>query len=447
MTSKRNQPVEFVGDVAVYAPRNPQKSPYFRLKWTEPDGRPGDTSGGKDLDGARWKASEIAQRISQAAGPHAVTTLKSLVEMYLAEGVSPFTDEPWKESQKKQLTGTLYRSIRGHEAVRAMDVDRPRLDIMRAQGGTRNMVRSNTGALRGLLLWGYQTHATYFTGTQAELLPEGCSMPSPSIKGTAMPKRKTRARKSGDSEKFIRPEDAPDRQQVPVLGEQLDLRCPLWGYLAVEFAANSGLRWGEQFQLTVEDVHLDGCSESQMSHVHVDWQVCSGSKAGGDRRALPKGDKTRVAPVPTLSFTGFALKDALRKRVAAARVERSEGTNPQGLLYPAAKGGLMWHTTWHSKILIPAMRDAGWPLLEWEETKDVWDKNAQTYRRVVRQRTTALLTWHSLRHRFARIAIDDLHCTLEQLMGLGGWENRATVENRYYSSGKENLEAGLGKFV
>lgn len=40
VTSKRNQPEEFVGDVAVYTPRDPMKNPYFRLKWTEPDGRP-----------------------------------------------------------------------------------------------------------------------------------------------------------------------------------------------------------------------------------------------------------------------------------------------------------------------------------------------------------------------------------------------------------------------
>lgn len=74
---------------------------------------------------------------------------------------------------------TLYRSIRGHETVRAMDVDRARLDIMRAQGETKNMVRSNTGALRGLLVWGYQAYGTYFTGRRRSCFPKAarCRVP------------------------------------------------------------------------------------------------------------------------------------------------------------------------------------------------------------------------------------------------------------------------------
>jgi hypothetical protein len=80
---------------------------------------------------------------------------------------------------------------------------------------------------------------------------------------------------------------------------------------------------GEQFELTADDVHLDACAEYQDAHVHVDLQVDAGGSSQNPkgRRVRPKGDKTRVIPVGTLSFTGYALLDALRNRVVAALEE------------------------------------------------------------------------------------------------------------------------------
>jgi hypothetical protein len=158
-----NPPIETVGVVDIYAPTS---GPYYRLKWHEPDGTPGDTSGGRTLDGARLKAVEIDTRVGSAAGPFAVTRLDVL---------------------------------RGQESDRAMDVDRPLCDKMRARGGTRNMVKQNTSVLRAFLRWGHRHENKYFIAEQAELLLDGISMPSPSIKGTAMPKRRKRVRAVGES--------------------------------------------------------------------------------------------------------------------------------------------------------------------------------------------------------------------------------------------------------
>jgi hypothetical protein len=49
---------------------------------------------------------------------------------------------------------------------------------------------------------------------------------------------------------------------------------------------------------------------------------------------------------------------------------------------------------------------AEWPLLSWLEERDIWDAASGTYRGEPRERTLTLLPWHSMRHRFARIAID-----------------------------------------
>lgn len=445
MSAARTSPVEYVGQVAIYAPTS---KGYYRLKWLEPDGRPGDTSGSKNLEVARWKASEINARLAMASGAFAVTRLEHLVTEYVAEGTSPYTGERWQRSYVKQLEDNLTRTIRLHEHFRAMDVDRALCDTMRAQGGTRRMVIRNTTALRGFLLWGYRHRNQYFTAAQAELLPQRVVMPNPTILGTAMPKRRRRARAAGEHPNYVREEDAPSRSRVVALRRELAHFYPLWGELAPELAANSGPRWGEQFQLTAHDVHVHGCAAYPKPHIHIDWQIDPGADATdpAGRRTLPKGHKTRHAPVAELSFTGYRLRDALAARVDAALAEQAAGTNPEALLFPALRGGLLWYTDFEADQLIPAMRAAGWPLETWTETRDVWSKETRTYARIERQRTMALLPWHSLRHRFARVAIDVYGTDQGALMAIGGWENPASVENRYYKSGAEHTHRGLAMF-
>jgi hypothetical protein len=446
MSGAGSPPLEWVGLVAISAPT--ASCVYYRLKWLEPDGRPGDTTGGRSVETARAKAAEIDARLARAAGPAAVAELGELAKKFLAEGRSPYTGRPWQRSYRNQIEDNLRRALRGHEQRRAMDVDRPLCDRMRAQAGTATMVRRNTTALRAFLLWGYRHQDSYFTAAQAELLPEGVVMPNPSILGTAMPPRAARARRVGEHPVYVREEDAPSAEQVVRLGEELAVAFPSWGRLAPELAANAGPRWGEQFQLTAVDVHPSGCPRQRRPHLHVDWQIDPGAAATdpGGRRTRPKGNKTRIAPVPTESFTGYPLRAALAARVTAALAEQAAGTNPEALLFPAERGGLLWYSGFEADQLIPAMRRAGWPLTGWTEEREVWSPDTRGYTPVTRERTLVELPWHALRHRFARVAIDRYGCTPGELMALGGWENENTVRNRYYRSGEEHTTSGLDRF-
>lgn len=187
--------MEVLGGVAVFAPADP--GGYFRLRWTSLDGRRADTSGGRDLDAARAKAADIAAGLARAAGPQATATLGELFTRYLGEGRSPYTGRPWKRSTRIQIEDNLGRALRGHAHVAAMDVTREVLDRMRAEAGTPHMVRINTTALRAFLLWGYRHSPSFFTITQAELLPSRVVMPAPAVKGTQAPTRRTRARRVG----------------------------------------------------------------------------------------------------------------------------------------------------------------------------------------------------------------------------------------------------------
>jgi hypothetical protein len=442
----RRDPVEVVGQVRVFAPTPRCRS--YRLRWTEPDGSPGDTTAGADPAAAIAKATTLDRRLARAAGAAAMTPLGEIFIEYLADGSSPYTDRRWRSSTRTQIEDNLGRALRGHERVLALDLDRALCDRMRAQAGTPNMVRINTTALRAFLLWGYRHSPSYFTAEQVEYLSPGVVMPRPALAGTPAPSRRSRTRRVGQSSDYVEDEDAPSAAQVVTLGEALADMVGSWGRLAPEIAANCGPRWGEQFQLTADDAHVDGCGRAEAPHLHIDWQIDSGARVGdpGGRRCRPKGDKTRIAPLPVESFTGFPLRSALGDRARAARAEQLSGANPEPLLFPTRGGRLWWHSSFDSKVLLPAMRTAGWPMREWTEHRDVWDAQAGRHRRESRDRTIAVLTWHSHRHRFARVAIDLYRADPGMLMALGGWENEATVLNRYYRTGAEHTRRGLARF-
>lgn len=445
-------PLEYVGAVRIL---NRCSKGYYRLKWTEPDGTLGDTSGGRTLESARAKANKVNQRLSRAVGPLATTPLRDMVDRFIAEGTSPYPHkkthklEKWKPAQKENLRKALERCLHNHEHLRGMDLDLDRkvVDAMRAQGGTYSVVRNNTSAMRAFLTWAGRKK--YISWRQAEMLPRGALTPEPAFPRTSVLVQEAdspaRIRQNGAHHLYVRDEDAPSATQVVGIRHQMAALAPVWGELAPEFGANTGARWGEQFQLTADDTCLDGCAEDPAAHAHVDWQINPAGKAGdGDRRCAPKGDKSRRIPLSRVSFTGYPLREAVRQRAEEARREREAGTNPEALLFPASQGGLVWYTAFVADILLPAMEAAGWPIDVYEDTWYQW--NGETFVQRTSRRRDARLPWHSLRHRFARICVD-VKCLREGvLMAIGGWENIATVQNRYYRSGDASMNEGTAAF-
>ena len=135
------------------------------------------------------------------------------------------TGGDWTRSNLNQTRHALTRALRGHQTRLALEVDRILADTMRAQA-SRRTVRENTSKLRGLLRWG--ATVGYFTPAQAEMIPDRCSSIAPSLKGTAAPKRRRKARAVGQADEFICDEDAPDGQQIAAVGTELERFFPLW---------------------------------------------------------------------------------------------------------------------------------------------------------------------------------------------------------------------------
>jgi hypothetical protein len=102
---KRRQRGTRVGAVSVLAPTG--GSPYYRLTWTEPDGRPGRTSGGRAEAGARAKAAEINAMLDRAAGASGAMTLGDIKKLYLSscEGRNHKTGGDWTETHGQGQRG------------------------------------------------------------------------------------------------------------------------------------------------------------------------------------------------------------------------------------------------------------------------------------------------------------------------------------------------------
>lgn len=210
-----------------------------------------------------------------------MTPLSEVVADYLSSrvGRNAKTGKDWGHSQLNQMRSKLKRCLRGHAKLLAMQVDRPALDRMRSQAGTRRTRRENATALRGLLRWG--ATQGYFTPEQAELLPTNVYDLAGAVFGTEAPPRRRRVRQVGESEDYQANEDAPGGAQIVCLGEQLALALPKWGRLAAELAADAGARWGELFQLTAGDVIVTPAVYSKRGRLKKPMKVSPADRLAG----------------------------------------------------------------------------------------------------------------------------------------------------------------------
>ncbi|WP_147463407.1 tyrosine-type recombinase/integrase [Cellulomonas triticagri] len=378
------------------------------------------------------RAQELDAEQSGRVDPKS-RTLGDLVAEYVSTPLGRKCDKhgrplgtSWTDTHHTTVTQDLTRAVGEVATLPAHALDRAVVDRMRTACGTPGMVGQMTRHVRGFLNWACRQGA--LTDTQAALLPSQHAplleprFPQPE----ARPSRHRTAPLVGQAEDYVGPEDCPQHEAVRAFADELQLRMR-WGALAVHFAAATGLRVGEQFQLRADDI------VEREGHlvVRVDWQW----SAGRTRRARPKTGKRRRVPVPPINRSGIGLEQMLLDRVRAARAEQAAGTNPEALLFPAPEGGMWWSSNLN-ELLIRAQKAAGWRFEMVTERRKL--RNGAT--RDIRV-TQMQHPWHSLRHRFARDMIDWLRLTPAQLMAIGGWASLEVLSSRYYRSGSEHWGA------
>jgi integrase len=167
-----------------------------------------------------------------------------------------------------------------------------------------------------------------------------------------------------------------------------------WRELEILLVAYSGLRWGEHVALTAD--RMDG----ERRRITVDRQVIETRSAL--KLTLPKGRRRRVTMFPART-PGIVDLGALVER----RVHEIE---PDGLVFPAPRGGWARRSNYGRNTLDPAARQAGWPRTpggRW-----AW-------------------TFHSLRHVFATWALAQPGLRIEDISRLLGHSGTRVTQDVY----------------
>ena len=207
---------------------------------------------------------------------------------------------------------------------------------------------------------------------------------------------------AGESAQFTDPAEIPAGADVARLGRALARgRYGELGELMANTAAYAGLRQGELFALTVDQV------AAAARVITADRKVVEVS--GKLYLEAPKGRKRRSTIYPVRTPAGYPLADQIAARAGQARAERDAGANPLGLMFPSPRGRYWRSSNFDRRVLAPAYLAAGW--------RDAGGNGTSTW------------TWHSLRHVFCTAALFSWRLEATDVSCMAGHANvRVTLD-------------------
>ncbi|AVH59907.1 MULTISPECIES: tyrosine-type recombinase/integrase [Streptomyces] len=194
--------------------------------------------------------------------------------------------------------------------------------------------------------------------------------------------------------------------------------------LCVDLGVGAGLRSGEVFGLSVDDIDFEG------GRILVRRQV---KKVGAKLAfALPKGEKTRDVPVPDYLLKRIA--DSLERRPARRvtlpwkdprppKTEREKDERaPQAhsLILTAARGGAIRRDSFDTRIWKPALAAAG-VISPPVKTQQPVRHRPGKFRTVLTYQESREDGFHSLRHTFASVQLD----AREPIVAVSKWLGHA----------------------
>ena len=206
----------------------------------------------------------------------------------------------------------------------------------------------------------------------------------------------------GESAQFVDPAGIPADADVAKLGQALAGRRRGDLYeLMVNTAAYSGLRQGELFALTTDQI------TPRSRVIDVDRKVIEVS--GTLLTGLPKGCKRRKTIYPVRTPQGYPLAEKIQARIQATHAEMEADTNPLGLIFPSPRGQYWRSSNFDRRVLAAAYLAAGW--------RDTGGNGAWT--------------WHSLRHVFCVTALFTWKLDAIDVSCMAGHANVRTTLDMY----------------
>jgi integrase len=197
---------------------------------------------------------------------------------------------------------------------------------------------------------------------------------------------------------FVDPAEMPGSGDVARLGQAVGGNQPLYE-LMVNFAAYTGLRWGELIALTAGQISqaervvtVDGKVVEVRGHLFVE---------------APKNRKRRRTIYPRTTSAGWPLAEQVAARIAEVAVDQASGRNPLGLMFPTPAGKRWRSSNFNRRVLKAAYMATGW-------------RGADG---------AARWTWHSLRHVFCTTALNTWGMDVSDVSRLAGHAKvRVTLE-------------------
>ena len=222
-----------------------------------------------------------------------------------------------------------------------------------------------------------------------------------------------RAVVQGEAAQWVDPAEIPSDSEVTKLAHVLSAgRRGELDELMAYTAAYSGLRQGEQFALTVDQIAPADCERT----ITVDRKVVEIS--GKLHVEAPKMRKYRKTAYPVLTPDGYPLAEKIAARVETVRAEMAAGTNPLGLMFPSPRGTYWRTSNFDRRILSPAYEDAG------------WRDTARSHK----------WTWHSLRHVFCTTALFTWKMDVRDVAQMAGHANPRVTTDMYVGTTAGVLE-------
>jgi integrase len=355
----------------------------WRAVWYEPDG-----SRGQCQSVSQQGLAARLEKVTERLAADALNMLRSgseLIGYYLSDDRRP-AERAWSRRHadtQRYLCARYLEPVIGHLAsqdIRVADMQAAVNAAPTAKEGKR--VQAMISALVGAGISGGYLASDRLKGVHWQA--QGRPVPAP------------RAAVAGESMLFVDPAEMPGADDVARLGQAVGANQRLYE-LMVNFAAYTGLRWGELIALTAGQV-------SQAERV-----VTVGGKVAEVRGHLfaeaPKNRKRRRTIYPRTTPAGWPLAEKVAARIAEVAAEQASGRNPLGLMFPTPAGKHWRSSNFNRRVLKAAY--LGW-------------RSADSGSR---------WTWHSLRHVFCTTALTTWGMDVSDVSRLAGHANvRVTLE-------------------
>lgn len=408
------------GLVLVTAPRSP--TAYYRLQWQGPDGRRRQTTGGRTF--AKAWAKALARETDLVSG--ATSKSEEPCSAGIAYWLDPRRPTPrggWGESHRSNMEAYARNYfIPSFGRVRGMDLRRTHIQQCVNAAPTASEGRNIRRAASSLI--GALRQGEFLLDDQlidlANVFWHGIEVGHAGV-----------AIDSGELPQFVPVWKRPSNEQVRALRLAAERtgrhgKGQWWRGLMVELAAYAGPRWSELIALTESSVN------TAERKVEILWRVAQ--PTGKPRRlAPPKMAKQRITIYPEVSPTGYPLDQMMSRRIQEARAEKRAGTNRKGLLFPAANGDWWWTGNFHRDLFEKSALAAGWKYTD----------RARAYAGGTRRERSWQLTWHSLRHTFCTVALEEWKLPDSTVSLLAGHSDPNFTRTRYVGAAEDALDAAV----